>query len=235
MTIRLDVSTDFEEVCNDFHESATLRIAGVDITLPQVLTEPYTIKELEPAGAQVTRNGTLFVWSKSRSSKPPLGSIIIDHEGYYWTIWKLEDKQHVECWEAFGLDLNIITADANEATILKATYRKAEANEARAVWKGYVSDATTPTAADVVRARFQPSAETAQLEFGADTSLEVYRVYFDGTVPSDLAGGEYRLLDSQGNRYRVLKYYNENRIDRLPVAIATRITEGSEFWDLPGS
>jgi len=37
-------------------------------------------------------------------------------------------------------------------------------------------------------------------------------------------------VDSDGKRYRVTKYYNEERIDRLPVAICTGITEGAEFW-----
>jgi hypothetical protein len=229
--VGVSISDDFEGVCNDFFETVTLRMGNVDILLTKVMSEPQELKELEPAGAQVTRNGTLFVWSKKRSSKPPLGSIIIDPEGTYWTIWKYTNKQHVETHEAFCLDLNIITAPENNATLLKAVYGKGAANEAKATWKGLFSDSATPTAEDTVPARFQPSEETAELEFGSEWSKETYRVYFQYPVPMEAAGGEYRLVDTDGNRYRVIKYYQEQRIDRLPVAICVRVTEGQEYWN----
>lgn len=230
MTITLNIAGDFEDVCGDFHASVVLRVGNVDVTLPKTLNTPYTIRELEPTGAQVLRKGTLFAWSRSRSTEPPVGSIIMDPYGTYWTIYRLENVQHVETYEAFCLNLNIVTAAVNAATVLKGSYVKGRAGEAKAVWKGLWSGATTPTSQDTVEARFQPSEETARLEFGAESSLEVYRVYFESPVPMDLAGGEYRLVDSQGFRYRVVKYFNENRIDRLPVAIATRITDGKEYW-----
>lgn len=227
--MRLDVSTDFESVCSDFNESATLRIGVTDTTLPSVLTEPHELKELEPAGSQVTRRGTLFVWSRSRSVEPPIGSIIIDHDGIYWTVWKTTTKQHVETYECFCLNLNIITAATNTAKILVATYGKGMAGEAKATWNGLWSGVAGGNATDTVTARFQPSEETAQLEFGAEWKKETYRVYFVQPVPVEAAGGEYRLVDSAGHRYRVVRYYNEQRIDRLPVAIAVRITEGAEY------
>ena len=232
-SIKLDVSNDFEEVCNDFMETVTLKVTGSsDCILVNTLSEPQEIKELEPTGAKVTRNGTLFVWSKKRSSKPPLGSQIVDHDGTYWTIWKLVDKQHVECWEAFCLNLNIVTATENVATVLVGSYVKGRANEAKVAWKGYWSGVANGNATDTVKARFQPSEETARLEFGSESSYDVFRVYFDPTKPMDLAGGEYRLVDSAGYRYRVIRYYQEERIDRLPVAIAVKITEGKEFYDI---
>jgi hypothetical protein len=230
MVIALDVSRDFEEVCNDFQESCTLRIGDVDTMLSNVLTDPHETKELEPAGGQVLRIGTNFVWSKSRSVKPPIGSIIIDEGGVYWTIWRLTDKQHVETYEAFGLNLNIVTADANEATVLKAVYGKGSANEATATWHGLWSGVAGGNATDTVVARFQPSEETSELEFGAEYSREVYRVYFEQPVPVEVAGGEYRLVDSTGNRFRVVKYFQENRIDKLPIAICVKITEGAEYY-----
>jgi len=239
MAFELDISTDFEEVCNDFQESVTLRIDSTDTTLPNTMTEPYEIREMDArqqhesgetgTDAQVTKSGTLFIWSKSRSDEPPLGSVIIDSAGTYWTIYRLTNKHHVETWEAFALNLGIVTAAANQATVLKATYTKGEANEALATWYGLWSGVEGGSGEDTVAARFQPSEETARLAFGADNSLETYRVFFESPVPVDLAGGEYRLVDSDGNRYRVMKYFNEERIDKLPVAIAVRITEGEEY------
>jgi hypothetical protein len=231
--IDLDISGDFEGVCNDFLDSAALRVDGVDTDLVNALTEPHEWKELEPTGGQVTRVGTMFVWSKSRSDRPPLGAIII-HDDIYWTIWRLTDKQHVECYEALCLNLNIITADDNVATVLKATYSHGDAGEAKATWRGLWSNKIGGRPRDQIAAHFQPSEETAELEFGGEYSKETYRVYFQDPVPMEAAGGEYRLVDSEGYRYRVVKYYQENRIDRLPVAIAVRITEGREYAQNPG-
>lgn len=232
--INLDISDDFEQVCGDFNETATLRVGDVDITLPSVLSEPVEWKELDAANAKVIRRGTMFVWSKKRSSAPPVGSIIIDNEGLYWTIFKLTNMQHVETYEAASLNLNIVTAAENTATILKATYSHGRAGEAKATWAGLWSGKTTPTDDDTVPARFQPSEETAELEFGSEWSRETFRVYFQDPVPMEAAGGEYRLVDSEGYRYRVVRYYQEARIDRLPIAICVRITEGAEFWNGPG-
>jgi hypothetical protein len=105
------------------------------------------------------------------------------------------------------------------ATILKATYTHGGAAEAVAHWHVEMQN---------VPARFQPSMEDAQIFLDAEFTKTTYRVIFAQPVPIELAGGEYRLVDSEGHRYRVVEYFDEERIDKLPVAIAVRITEGSE-------
>lgn len=235
--LKLDISGDFEGVCNDFFETATYKVDGSpDVVLRDcVLTEPHTIRELEPTGAQVLRHGTLFVWSKSRSRQPVLGAHIVDPDGTYWTIYQLVNKQHVETWECFGLNLSIITASLNQATVLKAVYTHGRAGEAKAHWKGLWSGVDGGTEDDVVPAHFQPAEETSRIEFGADWSEQAYRVYFKQPFPREAAGGEFRILDSEGHRFRVVRYFMENRIDKLPVALSVRITEGAEYWANPGS
>lgn len=227
--LRLDVSGDFENVCGDFHVPATLRLDSGDIHLDHVLNTPFTLKELEPAGGEVTRNGTLFAWSKSRSVRPRLGNVIIDNEDeFYWTIYRVDNKQHVETWEAFCLDLSIRDAAWNYVTVLKGGYTHGEAGEAKATWRGLWSDVVNGNADDLVLAHIQPSFEDGKIEFGAEYSMETYRAYFQEPIPKELAGGEFRLVASDGRRFRVNRYETEQRIDRLPVAICTKIVEGSE-------
>ena len=117
----------------------------------------------------------------------------------------------------------------NTAMILKASYGKGESNEALAIWRGYWSNKIGGRPRDTIPARFQPSDETAQIEFGSEWSKGTYRVYFDKPFPATLANGEYRVIDSEGGRYRIMRYYDEQRIDRLPVAICVRIVEGAEY------
>ena len=218
-------------------ESVTLKIHGqADVFLRGcVLSEPYTIRELDPTNAQVLRQGALFVWPKKFSGQPPLGSIIVDADGTYWTVYKLTKKQQVETYEPFALNLSIMPSTANTATILKAVYTHGEAGEAKAHWRGLWSNKPNGRPRDTVPARFQPLEELAEIQFGAEFSRESYRIYFESPLPiTELSGGEYRIVDSQGFRYRVVKYFQESRIDRLPVALAVRITEGAEYAQNPG-
>lgn len=230
--LRLDFSNDLVTYCTDFLGTMTLRETGAaDVSLIDcVLSEPVQTKESDLANGQVPQMDQMVVWPVAESEKPALGSVLIDSDDTYWTILAVAHKQHVECWEAKCRNLSVVTAADNVATVLKATYLKGRAGEAKAVWKGAISGETTATSEDEFPARFQPSVEQAKLEFGADTSAEVYRVYFLNTPPIELSGGEFRLVDSSGGRYRVLRYEREERIDKLAVAVCVKITEGKEFW-----
>lgn len=247
MPFTIDLSDHFEKYCLTWPYSATLRTMSHDTPLTKVMRQPYTIRELDPTNAQVLKQGTLFIWSKKRSVAPPLGSVLIDDQGTYWTVYRLTNKETVETYEAFCLNLSIATAPndtevhPNTATIEKATYGKGEANEALATWAGYftgnVPAVTDPTAnpTDTVTARFQPSMEDSKIQFDSEYAMETYRVTFAQKFPVELAGGDYRLADSLGNRYRIMKYFDEGRIDRFPVAIAVRIVEGLEYTRAPQS
>jgi len=248
----LDISSDFENVCNDFFETATLKVYGQgDVRLTQVMSEPRTWRELDPTNAQVIRQGTEFIWAKKRSDQPPLGSVIVDDSGEYWTIWRFVNKQHVETWEAICLNLSIMAGpnygnpNQNLATVLVASYEKGRSNESRAVWRGLftgkvpaetdpdATDSAGQSFTDTLVARFQPLRELSQIQFSSEFPNEQYRVYFEKPWPRELTGGNYRLVSPDGSRFRVIEYITENRIDRLPVALATRIIEGSESSPTP--
>ena len=207
-----------------------------------VISEPVQWKELISADAQIIRMGTLFVWPKKFSAMPPLGSVIVDEDGTFWTIWKLVFKDIVDTWEASCLQLSILAGpnmqnpSANLATVLIASYEKSEANEAKAVWRGFFTDqnpaVTDPKAkpTDTIICRFQPLKELSRIQFSSEWTDEQYRAYFSEPWPKEMAGGEYRLVDNVGNRYRIMDYFDEMKLDRLPCATCVRITEGEEFF-----
>jgi hypothetical protein len=232
MAWTMDISNDLELVYG--LDTFTLKVEGQsDIVLTEcVLTEPVQTKEMEPSHGQVPQMDQLMVWRIARSpTQPTMGSVLVDSVGTYWTILAVLRKQHVECWEARCRNLSILAGAENNATVLKAVYGKATDNEAKPTWLGIFSGATPATEDDVIRAKFQPSAEDALIRFGADFSRETYRVILDRRLPITLAGGSYRLVDSAGVRYRITHYADEGRIDVLPVAIAVKITEGDELVD----
>jgi hypothetical protein len=232
MTYTLDLSHDLE-IMDDL-DTFTLKVESqADIVLSDcVVDEPFDTREMEPSAGQVPQMDSMFIWPVYRSPvQPPLGSVLVDGEGIYWTILAIRRKSHVQTWEAHCRNLSIMPATANLATILKAVYTKGRANEAKATWQGLFSGQTPPTADDTIAARFQPSAEDAQIRFSSEWTRETYRVILSKKLPLTLANGEYRLKDEHGSHYRILHYADEQRLDRLPVAIAVRIIEGQEYFN----
>ena len=213
-------------------DTATLKVEGQsDVALTKcVLDEPVDTKEMEAAAGQVPQQDVLKIWPTSFSPKPPLGSVIVDSLGVYWTILSIRYKNMVECWEAHCRNLSILPSTMNIATILKAQFVRGQANEAKAKWLGINSGVLNGTVADQVPCRFQLVGEDAFIRFNSEWVRETYRCILQNSIPIEMAGGEYRLIDLQGNRYRITNYYQEQRIDVLSVAICVRIIEGVEYF-----
>lgn len=236
MAYQLDLSHDLEVMHG--LDTFTLKVAGqADVALPScVLTEPTDTHEMEPTAGQVPQMDQLIIWPIYRSpTQPPLGSCLVDADGIYWTILAIRRKQHVDTWEAHCRNLSIMAGTINQVTLLRAVYRKGRANEARPIWKGLFSGQHPPTSEDVIPGRFQPAMELAQIKYGAEFTRETYRVVLDRPLPLELAGGEYRMVNQAGERFRVLEYFQEQRIDKLPVCLVAKIVEGGEYWPTPPS
>ena len=215
-------------------DSGVLKIEGqADKTITAILDEPVDTREMEPAAGQVVQQDSLKIWPASQSAKPPLGSVLVTaSDGVYWTIIAVRYKNQVETYECHCRNLSIITGALNTVTILKSPiYGKGRANEAKPNWVGYVSGQTVPTEADQVTCRLQPSSTDAMIRFTAEWSRETIRAIFQEQLPIDIAAADYRLLDLEQNRYRIMNYYDAERIDRLPCAICVEITEGIEYFN----
>lgn len=212
-------------------DSFVLKVEGAaDVTLSEcVMTEPVDTHEQEPSDGQAPQMDQIMVWPRSRSAKPPLGSVLVDDEDTYWTILNVRRKQHVETWETHCRNLSIVPSISNQVTLLKAVYGKGRANEARAQWQGLFSGEKPATDEDVIEARLQPAMELAQIRYGAEWARQGYRLIMKQPLDIDLAGGQYRVVDASGNRYRILELFQECRLDRYPVAMLVRIIEGREY------
>lgn len=208
----------------------TLRITGEgDTYLPYVMDEPIGYKEIEASNGQLRQGDVLYCFQrKMHPDRPILGSKLIDDENEFWTILTLTYKDQLELWEAGCRNLAVEAGLDNVATVLRATYVKDDEGEATPTWSVISHD--TP-------ARWQPMTEQAEIFEDADYTRTTYRVTFGADPidrPSELAGGDYRLEDSDGNRYRVMEYIQEERIDRLPVAIVVKVLEGAEYYGISG-
>ena len=220
----------------------TLKVEGhADLVLVKsVMEHPKRKMEMDPSGGQVVQLDREFTWGAHWTDRVvgdvPLGSVLVDARYTYWTILTTNRIEETNTITVHCRNLSIMSSAINQATILKAkVFRKGMANETIPVWRGYVSNQCTPTEADQVACRFQPSSSDAIIRFSGEWEKETFRCFFDQPLPLDLSGSEYRLVDMNGERYRIVSYYDASRIDRLPCAIAIKIIEGAEYFRPDGT
>ncbi len=120
--------------------------------------------------------------------------------------------------------LAIVNRLDDTAAVLKATYTKSPGGEALPTWTQVLGG---------IAARFQPSDQTARILEDADWPKTVYHVclgvdIFAAEIPVEPASADYRLVDSAGRHYRIVRYRRAERIDALPLAVCVLIIEGSE-------
>jgi hypothetical protein len=224
MSFQFDFTADFYSLDN--LQPLTLRIAGqADQAIPAALDGPAEWKDPDRAGGDVLEGDQMWIWPiVTTPARPPLGSLLIDRYGTAWTILSVTRKDAVRVWEAYGRNLSVVHGLNDLASVLKASYVKSPGGEALPTWTQVLSG---------VPARFQPSAQTAQILEDSEWPKTEYHVYlgvdiFAPEVPVEPASADYRLVDSAGRHFRIVQYQRAERIDALPLAVCVLIIEGSE-------
>jgi len=220
-----DFSADFLTL--DDLEPLTLRIAGqADQAIPGAMDHPPDFKDPDTAGGQVLEGDRYWVWPIAATpAQPPLGSLLIDGDGASWTILSLTRKKTPQgVWTARTRNLAVAYGLDNLAAVWKAAYSKSPAGEALAAYVALLTD---------IPARFQPLDTTEQILEDAEWPKTTYHVIlgtdiFAPNIPVEPASADYRLVDSAGRHFRIVKYTRAERIDALPLAECVLIIEGSE-------
>jgi len=206
-----------------------------DVMLQHVRCRPLSRKEMEASAGKVRQGDCIFYWPLAESPEPPLGSRLV-FKNETWTLLAIDRKELIDVYQVIARNLAIEAGLDCKATVLKATYAKGAAGDAKPIWTVIAKD---------IPARFQPLTEDVAQLISAEWTRGTFRVILGENVPlepdsysqsgaSKLTGGRYRLMDSAGNHYRVTHYTNQDRIDTLPVAIAVRINEGAESFAQAG-
>jgi hypothetical protein len=224
LAFAFDFTADFFTLDN--LQPLTLRVAGqADQAIGKALAEPAGWKDPDRAGGNVVEGDQQWIWPIVFSPpKPPLGSRLIDAWGTAWTILEVVRKDAVNVWEAQCRNLSVVYGLDNVATVLRASYMKSPGGEAIATWSMVVTG---------IAARFQPVEQTARILEDAEWPKTTYHVFlgtdiFSPEIPVEPASADYRLVDSAGRHYRIMKYQRPERIDALPLAVCVLIIEGSE-------
>lgn len=224
MALAFDLTSSFLNLPN--LQPLTLRITGqADQAIAKAIDEPADWKDPDQAGGQVLEGDTIFVWPKIFTPiKPPLGALLIDADGTAWTILAVTGTDVVNTWDARCRNLAVAYGLNNVASVYKATYAKSVAGEAVATYAATIIG---------IPARFQPIDVTEQILEDAEWPKTTYHVIlgidiFAPGIPVEPASADYRLVDSAGRHFRIMKYTRAERIDALPIAECVLVIEGSE-------
>lgn len=223
--MQLDFSSDFYTLDN--LQPLTLRIVGqADQAIPAAQDHPPDLKDPDLAAGQVLEGDRYWVWPLAATPlQPPLGSLLIDSNAARWTILSTTQKKTPQgVWTAHTRNLAIAAGLNNFAAVWKASYGKSPAGRVVATYTAILTD---------IPARFQPQDTTEQILEDAEWPKTTYHVIlgtdiFAPNIPVEPASADYRLVDSAGKHYRIMKYTRAQRIDALPIAECVLIIEGAE-------
>jgi len=221
MTLDFDPSTDFADVVDGL-EAVTLTYrdgSSTEVEVTNALRRQIDWKEAEASGGDARAGDTVWHWPISEAATlAPLGSTITDSDGNVFTILEVAPSHQVlGKYAARTRDLVHEARLDTLVTIQVATYTKDDDGVAVPTW----ADAYTE-----VRAKVQPWQYTPEVEHDADEIERLVRI----VLAADLAvvpGANYRVVDSDGEVYHVIRYEQPARIDVLPVLVCERTGSSS--------
>jgi hypothetical protein len=224
MAFSFDFTADFFTLDN--LQPLTLRVAGQpDQAIRAALNTPAAWTDPDEAGGQVLEGDQVWAWPiVFTPARPPLGSTLFDQYGTNYVVLAVERIDIMNLWQARGRNLSVVYGLDNLATVLEATYSQSPGGEALPTWNPVLEG---------IAARFQPVAQDAQILEDAEWPRTTYHVFlgtdiFAPEIPVEPASADFRLVDSAGRHYRIVKYQRAERIDALPMAVCVLVIEGEE-------
>lgn len=211
-----DPSTDFEDIVDGL-QAVTLEVrGGSSVSIAHAHRNQHRRLEADPANGKSLAALTTWQWPMTESSRPPLGSVIVDATGDRYTVVAISEqvlgsKYSADCRRLsveFGLDTYV--------DLLKASYAKNAQGEAIATWTAIATG---------LRARVQPSEEVAEIKHRADEVSPRFAVILERDLPAAHipVGANLRVRDRDRNVYRILRHQRPERIDALPVLLCERV------------
>lgn len=207
MTTPVVIDTDFATYV-DFLETATLTLRGSGAV--HVLTAAH--HNQVRAESHLVQNGLAkqgdAVWHFPVSQSAaviPLGSTLRDAAGDLWTILGAHLQVAGSKWEVLTRNLNVENQLDTVALVQRSTPTKSAAGE--------LLDAWTTTAAH--RAAFHHDQDELEVDRHADDARRTFTVVLE-TALAFAPTAQYRIVDAEGNVYRILSYTQPDDISALP-------------------
>ena len=201
-------------------EAVTIKYPGTAGTTSVTHAKRRQVSTREAAasgGRYTTSDVSWHLPQTEATTRPKLGSKIVDSDSVYWTVLSVDDATRSTRWRCVSRALAIVAGLDTYVTVQRARYSKGQSGAAQPTWKEFAAG---------VKARIQPEGGDATVLAGAKIFDRRFRITLETEVAVDQA---CRIIGSDGAIYNVKSTQNPQAIDELFVVMAeqTQAPEGS--------
>jgi hypothetical protein len=210
MTLTFDTSADFVTVVDGL-EACTVKFPGspTSTSVTHALRRAIGIREAEASGGRYTTSDVNWRFPQSEcTTRPPLGSKIIDTASVYWTVLGVDDVCLRGEWRCVTRALEVVAGLDTFVRIQRAQFTKDAAGAAVSEF----FDETT------VKARIQEIGSTS----GVESKLSMVRRTFEIILAEEVTiDSECQIVGPDGTEYQFDSYERAETIDSLPMIMAS--------------
>lgn len=210
MTLAFDPSADFVTVVDGL-QAVTVRFPGQATTtsVTNALRRMVSISEAEASNGRYTTSDVNWRFPQSECpTRPPLGSKIVDSDGVYWTVLNVDDVTLGSGWRCATRALEVVAGLDTTVRIDKAKASKGASGEYKPEFFEYAN----------VKARIQETGATSTKELGLKFFRRQFRIVIAEPLVIDTS---MKVIGADGTSYQIDGYEQAERIDQLPVIIAS--------------
>ena len=198
---------DFVAVCDGLQAVTLADREGDTDAVAHALRRAVSLREADASDGLYTASDVHWHLPQEEvAGAPVLGGTITDADDEEWTILATSDDTLGDRWDCICRNL-VITEQLNTlVTIQVSTSVKGETGAHEQTWADQQRG---------VRGRLQREEGQVQSAVGTRQIDPTYKFFFRETIRLT---SRHRIVDSDGNRYRVVGYQDPERIDKLAEA-----------------
>ena len=214
MTINFDPSQDLANAV-DGTESVALRRRGSQelLTVTTALRRDHSVAEAEPSGGFAQQaDAEWFLQLPEGAEAPDLGDVVIDQQRNHWTILTVDHQSLLRRWRCSTRELRL-TSGCDDYVDVQ-----------RAVWGDLGEGPVIVNWTDVYTAlpvKIQPDVKTASDTSNAPNLVDRFTFILGDTLPIEV---DDRFVGADGSIYRLKSLEQQERIDKLPIAVVERVS-----------
>lgn len=211
MTLTFDPSADFAAIVDGL-EACTIKFPGsaTSTSVTHALRRAISISEAEASGGRYTTSDVNWRFPQSEcTTRPPLGTKIIDSDSVYWTVLNVDDICLRSEWRCASRALEVVAGLDTTIRIQAATASKGKAGEFKPLFFDVIGG---------LKAKIQEVSATQTREVGLKFMRRQFRITVAEQVSVDQ---KMQVIGADGTEYQIDGIEQLGRIDVLPVIFAS--------------
>jgi len=201
--------SDFEDIVDGLEPVTLKRRGSSDVSVSHALQRAVDTSEVEASDGRYLSGDVRWHFPVAEvSSRPTPGDDVVDGNSVYWKVIDVQEAALSRRWRCVCRNLSVAFGLDDFVKIEQAAYSKGTGGAAEDNWKTLLTG---------LRARIQPGAFSALVDQGARRTERLYTIYIGEDLPRENLDEIHslRVVDKQGNNYRIISYSAMERIGEL--------------------